>query len=118
VLFDLQPSVAVGDPPGAPLSPLDLYGRLLAAGEGGGAGSARLRHADGRSEPLALQRWLTPATPVDRRALRGVAGPVLDVGCGPGRLLVALEDAGESSLGFDVSRSRSGSRAGAEAARW
>ena len=103
MLFDLRPSVVVGDPTAAPLSPLELYGRLLAAGPRGGAGSARLRHADGRLEPLALQRWLAPASPVDRVALRGVAGPVLDVGCGPGRLLAALDDVGESSLGIDVS---------------
>ena len=95
MLFDAQVA--------APLAPLDLYGRLLAAGPHGGAGAARLRHADGRSEPLALQRWLAPASPVDRVALRGVEGPVLDVGCGPGRLLAALADVGELSLGIDVS---------------
>lgn len=103
MLFDLQPRLAPDAPPAPPLHPLDLYGRLLAAATSGEAEDARLRHADGTTEPLALQRWLAPATPVDRVALRGIAGPVLDVGCGPGRLLAALADAGHPSMGIDVS---------------
>ncbi|HEV7624319.1 MAG TPA: methyltransferase domain-containing protein, partial [Amnibacterium sp.] len=39
----------------------------------------------------------------DRTTLAGLAGPVLDIGCGPGRMVRAALDAGLSALGVDVS---------------
>ncbi len=104
MLFDSSPSVEAREPSAPPLHPLELYGRLLDAASGDdGVEGAVLRHADGATEPLALHRWLGPATSDDRIALHGIAGPVLDVGCGPGRLLAALSDAGHPSMGIDVS---------------
>ncbi len=47
-------------------------------------------------------RWSAPADPVDRRALRHVVAPVLDIGCGPGRHTLALAEAGIVVLGIDV----------------
>ena len=35
--------------------------------------------------------------------LRGLGGPVLEVGCGPGRLVAALTEAGTVALGLDTS---------------
>ena len=80
-----------------------LYGRLLATLAGGGAARARVRLADGRLEPLPLDRWLAPADAVDAALLERVEGPVLDMGCGPGRHLAALRAAGKRGLGVDLS---------------
>ena len=70
---------------------------------GGGAARARVRLADGRLEPLPLDRWLAPADAADAALLERVAGPVLDMGCGPGRHLAALRAAGKRGLGVDLS---------------
>ena len=82
-----------------------LYGRLLASAAQGPAGPrrARIRLADGRLEPLPLDRWLAPADEVDQAILADVAAPVLDLGCGPGRHLAALRALGKRGLGVDLS---------------
>lgn len=90
------------------MAPGALYGRLLAtaAGEhrgGGKAPRARLRRGDGRLERLALDRWLGPCTPADDAVLERATAPVLDVGCGPGRLVAALTRRGVPALGVDLS---------------
>ena len=53
-----------------------------------------------RTGRLDLDRWAGPATPTDRRIIDDVRGPVLDVGCGPGRLVAALRDRGVAVLGI------------------
>jgi SAM-dependent methyltransferase len=80
-----------------------LYGRLLATAAVGEPARARLRLADGRLEPLPLDRWLAPADDVDAAVLARVDAPVLDIGCGPGRHLAALRAAGKRGLGVDLS---------------
>ena len=85
-----------------------LYGRLLATAVhyqhgGGPAPSARVRRADGQLEPLPLDRWIAPADAADAAVLADVAGPVLDIGCGPGRHVAALRAAGKPGLGVDLS---------------
>ena len=62
-----------------------------------------LRTADGRALPLKLSRWCGPTDAGDEQLLRFCRGPVLDVGCGPGRLTVALTDRGVPALGVDIS---------------
>jgi SAM-dependent methyltransferase len=92
-----------------PALPADLlYGRLLASAAQhllgvGPLPSARLRLADGRLEPLHVQRWVAPADAVDEQILADVEAPVLDLGCGPGRHLAALRAAGKRGLGVDLS---------------
>jgi cystathionine gamma-synthase len=49
-----------------------------------------LRTADGRALPFQVSRWCGPPDTADEELLRHCRGPVLDVGCGPGRLTVAL----------------------------
>jgi SAM-dependent methyltransferase len=62
-----------------------------------------LRTADGRALPLQIARWCGPPDAADEELLRRCRGPVLDVGCGPGRLTVALTERGIPALGVDIS---------------
>jgi len=48
-------------------------------------------------------RWCADADAADLTMLLGATGPVLDVGCGPGRMVRAALDLGLSTLGVDVS---------------
>ncbi len=52
---------------------------------------------------LAVDRWRTDPDDVERRLLAGVPDPVLDVGCGPGRIVAALAADGRVALGVDPS---------------
>ena len=70
----------------------------------GQAGALVLRTADGRALPLQMSRWCGPPDAADEELLLHCRGPVLDVGCGPGRLTVALTERGIPALGVDISR--------------
>ncbi|MEI8412329.1 MULTISPECIES: DUF2064 domain-containing protein [unclassified Kribbella] len=60
---------------------------------------------DGRAVPglSEIDRWRAPADAVDRIALSRCEGPVLDIGCGPGRIVTALAEQGIAALGVDIS---------------
>jgi SAM-dependent methyltransferase len=62
----------------------------------------RLHHADGGATQLEIDRWLDPADAADRTVVSRAAAPVLDVGCGPGRIVAALADRGLLTLGIDI----------------
>lgn len=81
------------------LSPLRVYADGLA--DPGDQIDVRL--SDGTAIPLALDRYLGPADETDNALLDGARGPVLDVGCGPGRHLHALARRGIFALGVDLS---------------
>lgn len=49
--------------------------------------------------------WVGEADEVDRRVLDRILGPVLDIGCGPGRHVVELARRGIVVLGIDVGAS-------------
>lgn len=53
--------------------------------------------------PLDVERWCAAPDTADTDVLRRCTGPVLDVGCGPGRLVAALARRGIPALGVDVS---------------
>jgi SAM-dependent methyltransferase len=82
-------------------SALDFYERALS--DLGGAGPIQVRFRDGHLAPMPVARYLAGADAHDRELLADVAGPVIDVGCGPGRHLAALTSRGVFALGVDIS---------------
>ena len=69
-----------------------------------GTGDLVLEQEDGDwSESLDVSRWRAAADDADRTVLESLTGPVLDVGCGPGRMVRAALDTGLAALGIDVS---------------
>ncbi|WP_416959934.1 class I SAM-dependent methyltransferase [Streptomyces sp. Agncl-13] len=68
-----------------------------------GRGPLYLRRTDGWLLPLEVERWCSEADAADREVLGRCEGAVLDVGCGPGRLVTALAAQGRRALGIDVS---------------
>ncbi len=81
------------------LDPLALYG----AGLAGEAGELWACRPDGTRARLPLDRWLGPLTAADDDVLDRALAPVLDIGCGPGRHVLALARRGLVALGIDVS---------------
>ena len=65
--------------------------------------SVRLRELNGVTRIVPRERWLGLATPADEALLDRVVPPALDIGCGPGRLVLALARRGIVGLGVDVS---------------
>ncbi|MER6842593.1 class I SAM-dependent methyltransferase [Streptomyces platensis] len=68
-----------------------------------GRGPLFLRRSDGWLLPLEVERWCAGPDAADLSALRRCTGSVLDIGCGPGRLVAALAAQGRRALGIDVS---------------
>ncbi|WP_353942419.1 class I SAM-dependent methyltransferase [Streptomyces sp. HUAS MG91] len=68
-----------------------------------GRGPLYLRRGDGWLLPLDVERWCTGADAVDRALLDLCEGAVLDVGCGPGRMVAELAARGIPALGIDIS---------------
>jgi SAM-dependent methyltransferase len=52
---------------------------------------------------LAVDRWRSQPDDVEQALLATIPDPVLDVGCGPGRIVAALAGAGRLALGVDPS---------------
>ena len=52
---------------------------------------------------MDVARWTAGADATDLTLLRSVTGPVLDIGCGPGRMVRAALDLGLDVLGVDLS---------------
>jgi SAM-dependent methyltransferase len=50
-----------------------------------------------------VDRWHTEADAVERALVAAVPDPVLDIGCGPGRIVAALAADGRIALGVDTS---------------
>uniref|UniRef100_A0AAU1LKL5 Class I SAM-dependent methyltransferase n=1 Tax=Streptomyces sp. NBC_00148 TaxID=2903626 RepID=A0AAU1LKL5_9ACTN len=92
-------------PPAGPAAwATDPYARALSRGRG----PLFLRRKDGWLLPLDVERWCAEADAADLSALRRSEGPVIDIGCGPGRLVAALAARGHRALGIDVSEAAIG----------
>lgn len=50
-----------------------------------------------------VQDWLVAANDFEKSLLAEVEGPLLDIGCGPGRMLLAAEELGLTAYGVDSS---------------
>ncbi len=62
-----------------------------------------LRLRDERGDAVGGDwRWLGPAACEDEQLLDRAVGPVLDIGCGPGRHLLALARRGVEATGIDL----------------
>ncbi len=61
-----------------------------------------LHTEDGRVLSLDVPRWLAPADDADHTVLERCTSPTLDVGCGPGRFVAALNARGIAALGLDI----------------
>jgi SAM-dependent methyltransferase len=66
------------------------------------SGPLGLCAADGRVISLDVARWLAPVDSIDETVLERCTGPVLDVGCGPGRFVHALAERGTAAMGLDI----------------
>jgi glycosyltransferase A (GT-A) superfamily protein (DUF2064 family) len=53
--------------------------------------------------PLDWSRWSGPADAVDLLVVARCEPPVIDLGCGPGRMVQALSESGRPTLGVDMS---------------
>lgn len=76
----------------------DPYAEALRSGRG----PLYLRRGDGWLLPLEVERWCAQPDAADATVLDRCDGPVLDIGCGPGRLVTALAARGHRALGVDV----------------
>jgi SAM-dependent methyltransferase len=63
---------------------------------------ARLRTRCGRWLPFSAARWHAPAAHEEVEVLAAVNGPVLDLACGPGRLVHHLVERGVVAVGVDA----------------
>ena len=59
--------------------------------------------AGGATLEVDLGRWTRPADHVDEMVVARCEAPVLDIGCGPGRMVAALQRSGRAALGIDIS---------------
>lgn len=85
--------------PPQPWTEDDPYARALRSGRG----PLFLRRPDGWLLPLEVERWCAAPDAADGTVLRRCRGPVIDIGCGPGRLVAALTRYRRRVLGVDVS---------------
>lgn len=67
-----------------------------------------LRSDRGHLLPLHVDRWFAEPSSAEHEVLDHALGPVLDIGCGPGRHTLALLERGVPAVGIDVAPSAVG----------
>lgn len=80
-----------------------IAGGSAPGGWSDGAGRPTLRGRDGTVLVMPVDDWAAEASEVERDVLADVEGPAIDLGCGPGRLVHALERMGVHAIGVDTS---------------
>ena len=90
----MLPSARLAPPQPAALHPGEVLSRWLSTAIEDDLQPRLLRLSDGRLVPLPVARWSGPVSEADESMLASAQGPVLDVGCGPGRLTAALHQRG------------------------
>jgi SAM-dependent methyltransferase len=86
----------------SPVDALAVYeGALRGAPEGGG--SVHAVGEDGSRRRLPIARWLGTPDAAEEAVLGRAVGPVLDIGCGVGRHVVALRRRGVRATGVEIS---------------
>ena len=98
----MLPSAHPAPPQPAALHPGEVLSRWLSTAVEDDLQPRLLRLADGRLVPLPVARWSGPISEADESMLASAEGPVLDVGCGPGRLTAALHQRGVEVLGLEL----------------
>jgi SAM-dependent methyltransferase len=82
---------------------LTMYDDALRRAEAGETAELLLRDPHGFETTIDVTSWVRARLPGDSGLLRRCSGPTLDVGCGPGRLIHALNRWGCPALGVDIS---------------
>jgi SAM-dependent methyltransferase len=95
-----RPAASAPAPP--ELDPAELLTSWLSTAADDDLQPRLLRLADGRLVPLPVARWAGSVDGADETMLAAAPGPVLDVGCGPGRLTAALHSRGVDVLGLEI----------------
>ncbi len=87
------------------LAAIDLYGAILlrSASQPEDASVLRVVDEHGGELPFPVRRYLEAPTAEEHGVLARAIGPVLDIGCGPGRHVVALSRRGVVAVGVDIS---------------
>lgn len=62
-----------------------------------------LRASEGATIPLDIGRWRAAADAVERDLIVDLPDTVIDIGCGPGRMVEAVTATGRCALGIDTS---------------
>lgn len=83
----------------------DLWGEIVRAYWHGEPAAYTLRRDDGQAAemPSPAVYFEEKLSPCEQKALQHVRGRVLDLGCGPGRILLYLQGRGFAATGIDVS---------------
>jgi SAM-dependent methyltransferase len=87
----------------SPVDALAVYeGALRGAPEG--AGGLHAVGEDGSRRRLPIARWLAAPDAAEEAVLGRAVGPVLDIGCGVGRHVIALRRRGMRATGVEISQ--------------
>lgn len=82
---------------------LELYDAAIASAARGGGTTLLLHISQNNVVQVRYSEWCADHRAGDEELLNRCAGATLDIGCGPGRLITALQERRILSLGVDVS---------------
>lgn len=84
----------------------DAFGRAYEDVMNGGAGALTIERDDGYTDEMSVAGYFGPFegwAPIEKQAIGLARGRVLDIGCGPGRHLLHLQEKGHEVVGIDNS---------------